>query len=279
MPAHPAGGAPAHRAAGTPAHRASGTPARIGPGWNNRRMPAPRAPLWRDPDFRQGARDMAEISLGVAAWGLIAGVTMVKAIGWPLALAMSLVVYAGSAQLAAVPLIAGGAPLWVVWATAICVNLRFVVFSAGLRPYFGHLPRRQRLWLGFCAADLNYVVFVRRFPRPAPASAAERAYFWGGALLTIGAWQLASLAGIVLAQQVPPSWDIGYAGTLALIALTCSLLTDRATWLAAAVAGSAALAAYALPLKLNLLVAIAAAIAVGTALDQWPARRDTGASR
>jgi predicted branched-subunit amino acid permease len=241
-------------------------------------MPDARAPLWRDPDFHQGARDMAEIALGVAAWGLIAGVTMVQTIGLPLALVMSLIVYAGSAQLAALPLIAGGAPLWVVWATAICVNLRFVVFSAGLRPYFGHLPRRQRLWLGFCAADLNYVVFVRRFPIPAPAPA-QRAYFWGGALVTMGAWQLASLAGIVLAQQVPPSWDIGYAGTLALIALTCSLLTDRATGLAAAVAGSAALAAYALPLKLNLLVAIAAAIVVGTVLDQWPGRRAPGARR
>jgi predicted branched-subunit amino acid permease len=132
--------------------------------------------------------------------------------------------------------------------------------------------------LGFCAADLNYVVFIRRYPKPAPAPG-QRAYFWGGALITMGAWQLASLAGIVLAQRVPASWDIGYAGTLALIALTCSLMTDRATWLAAAVAGSAALAAYALPLKLNLLVAIAAAIAVGTVLDQWPGRRRRGAAR
>ncbi|MEP7280575.1 MAG: AzlC family ABC transporter permease [Rubrivivax sp.] len=232
-------------------------------------MPIPRTPLWRDPDFRQGAHDMAEISLGVAAWGLIAGVTMVKTIGLPLALAMSLLVYAGSAQLAALPLIAGGAPLWVVWVTAVCVNLRFVVFSAGLRPYFGHLPRAQRLRLAFFAADLNYIVFVRRYPVPRP-EASQRPYFWGGALVTMGAWQGASLLGIALADRIPASWDVGFAGTLALIALTCSLLTDRATWLAAAVAGSAALAAFALPLKMNLLVAIAAAIAVGSTLDQWP---------
>jgi hypothetical protein len=54
---------------------------------------------------------------------------------------MSLLVFAGSAQLAVLPLLAGGAPVWVLWATALCVNLRFVIFSAGWRRYFGVLPR------------------------------------------------------------------------------------------------------------------------------------------
>ena len=62
----------------------------------------------------------------------------------PLAMLMSLAVYAGSAQLAALPLIAAGAPL-VIWATAACMNLRFVIFSAHWHKYFGHLPRTQRL--------------------------------------------------------------------------------------------------------------------------------------
>jgi predicted branched-subunit amino acid permease len=61
---------------------------------------------------------------------------------------MSLLVFAGSAQLAmrARPLLADrqGAPLWVIWATAACVNLRFVILSAQWRPYFGVLPRGQR---------------------------------------------------------------------------------------------------------------------------------------
>lgn len=60
----------------------------------------------------------------------------------PLALVMSLLVYAGSAQLAVVPLLAFGGPLWVVWLTAACVNLRFVIFSSMWRSYFQHLPLR-----------------------------------------------------------------------------------------------------------------------------------------
>ena len=62
-------------------------------------------------------------------------------------------------------------------------------------------------------------------------------------------------------------WGLSFAGTAALLALTYTMVSDRATWLAAAVAGCAAVAAFALPLRLNILVAIAAAVAVGVVLD------------
>jgi predicted branched-subunit amino acid permease len=71
------------------------------------------------------------------------------------------------------------------------------------------------------------------------------------------------------ADRIPTEWGLGFAGTLALLGLTGSLLSDRATWLAAAVAGCAAVAAFALPFKLNIVVAIAAAVAVGILLDHF----------
>ncbi|MBQ0932771.1 AzlC family ABC transporter permease [Ideonella sp. 4Y16] len=230
--------------------------------------------LRRDPDFHAGAREMAGIALGIGAWGLVTGVAMVKSgLGVPLSLLMTLTVFAGSAQLSALPLIAAGAPIWVVWATAACVNLRFVIFSAGWRPYFAHLPRRQRLLMGYVSGDLNYVCFMRRYPEPVPAPG-QLAYYWGGVAVNWCAWQAMSILGIVLADQVPTEWGLGFAGTLALLGLTGSLLTDRATWIAAAVAACAAVAAYALPLRLNIVVAIAAAVAVGIVLDHWkPAQR------
>ena len=130
-------------------------------------LPAP--PIWRHPEFRNGARDMVGVSLGIAAWGLVTGVAMAKSgLGIPLAVLMSLLVFAGSAQLAALPLIVSGAPIWMVWAIALCVNLRFVIFSAAWRPYFAHFKRWQRMVLGYFTADLNYVVFMKRFAQPRP---------------------------------------------------------------------------------------------------------------
>ena len=225
------------------------------------------SPVWRHPEFRRGALDMAEISIGIGAWGLITGVAMAKA-GLPVGLAvmMSLLVFAGSAQLAVLPLISSGAPVWVIWATAACVNLRFLILSSQWRPYLGVYPLKQRLSMSYFAADLNYVVFLQRFPNAKPQPE-QVPYFWGGVAINWVAWQGLSIAGILLAQDVPAHWGIGFAGTLALLGLTCAMVSDRGTWIAAAVAACAAVAAYALPLKLNIVVAIAAAVAMGLLID------------
>jgi predicted branched-subunit amino acid permease len=231
-----------------------------------------RGPLWRHPEFARGFREMNAVSLGIAAWGLLTGVAMAKSgLPLPLALLMSVIVFAGSAQLAALPLITSGAPVWLVWAAVLCVNLRFVVLSAGWRLYFAPLPRAQRLRMAYFAADLNYVQFMKRFPEPRP-DAAQVPYFWGGVASNWPAWQLPALAGILLADRVPTTWGLGFAGTLALLGITYSLIQGRASWIAAGVAACAAVATFALPLKLNLLVAIAAAVAIGLVMERREAR-------
>ena len=229
--------------------------------------PATVAPVWRHPEFARGAREMLGTAIGIAAWGLITGVAMGKSgLPLPLVAAMSLLVFAGSAQLAVLPLMASGAPVWVVWATALCVNLRFLIFSAQWRPYLAVYPFWTRLRVAYFSADLNFVLFMRRFPQPRPGPE-QLPYFWGGAALNWTAWQVPSLVGIVLADAVPVHWGIGFAGTLALLGIALSLLNDRATAVAGAVAGCAAVAAYALPFKLNIVVAIAAAVAMGLLID------------
>ena len=191
----------------------------------------------RRPLFRQGARDAAPMAIGIAAWGLVAGVAMAKSgMGISLAIFMSVIVYAGSAQIASLPLIMADAPIWVVWATTACVSLRFMAFSFHYRPYFAHLPRRQRIALSYLMGDTNFALFIHRFPEPVAGEAAYPDYFLGSALVTFGLWQVAIVTGIV--------------------------------------AGCAAVAAYALPLRLNILVGIAAAVAVGVLADH--ARRLRG---
>lgn len=230
--------------------------------------------LAADPDFRRGARDMASPSLGLAAWGLVTGVTMVKSgLSLPLAMGMSLLVFAGSAQLTALPLIASGAPLWVLLATAFCVNLRFVIFSAQWRNYWGQLPLRRRLLCGYLSADLNFVYFVKRYP-DAVAQPGQQRYFWGGVAVNWPTWQVASFTGILLADRIPPHWGIGFAGVLALLGLSYALLTEKMLWWVAVTAAAVSIATYSLPLKLNILCAIVAAGAVGWWLDMRKARHE-----
>ena len=227
----------------------------------------------RNPAFRLGVTDMFGTGVGVGAWGLVTGVAMVKSgMSVPLALIMSLLVYAGSAQLAVIPLLAVGGPLWVVWLTAACVNLRFVIFSSMWRSYFQHLPWRQRVTLGYFSGDVIFVAFMKRYPQAVPEPS-QLPYFWGAASVNWLAWQIPSIVGIFLANVIPLSWGLGFAGVLALLGVLLSLLFDRATWVATAVAATAAIVAFSLPLKLNILVAIAAAVVAGLCVEALDRRR------
>ena len=228
--------------------------------------------LYKHPEFRIGARDMLAVAPGMAAWGLMTGVAMIKS-GMSLieVLLMALMVFAGSSQLAALPLIVAGAPMWVVLATTLCVNLRFMVFSVHLRSYVMHQSFWRRLASGYFTTDLTYVQFTKRFPQPAsnaPGKRAEEAYLAGNSALGWVNWMAASLLGIALANAIPVSWGLGFAGILALMGIMSSLATTRLRALAAVVAGSVAVLAYALPLKLNIMVAIVLAVAVCLMLEK-----------
>lgn len=236
-------------------------------------------PLFRHPEFRRGVMASAAVAPGIAAWGLMTGVAMVKSgMSTIEACLMGVLVYAGSSQLAAIPLIAAGAPMWVILATAFCVNLRFMVFSAHLRPYVMHLSRRRRLFYGYLTADMTYVLLTKRFPHPAEDAEtreAQEAYWLGNVTLNWTSWAGMSLLGIALANAIPPSWGLSFAGILALVGVLSSLATTRLRVVAAIVSGGVAVAAFALPLKLNMLVAIAASVAVCLLLE----KPDTGLRR
>ncbi|MPN50410.1 hypothetical protein SDC9_198036 [bioreactor metagenome] len=140
------------------------------------------------------------------------------------------------------------------------------------RSYFHELPRKQRLLLGYFSGDVIFVGFMKRFPEMKPQPG-QIAYFSGAAATNWMMWQIPSIAGMLLANAIPLSWGLGFAGVLALLGILLSMVNDRFTLLAIAVAGTAAVATYALPLKMNILVAVMAAVAAGlmaeTADRQW----------
>jgi predicted branched-subunit amino acid permease len=226
------------------------------------------------PEFDVGMRDFYRLAPGIAAWGLMTGVAMVKSgLGVVESLLMALLVFAGSAQLAATPLIIAGAPVWVILATGFCVNLRFVVFSLHLRAYLAHLPMWQRVTHGYFTADMSYVLFTRRFPHPATDAAgrsAQEAYLAGNDMVNWMAWMGSSVLGVLLANLIPEAWGLGFAGLLCLIGILCSLATTRLRVLSAAVAGVVGVLAYALPLKLNILLAIAVAVILCLGAERLP---------
>jgi predicted branched-subunit amino acid permease len=153
------------------------------------------------------------------------------------------------------------------------VNLRFVVFSAHMRNYMMHLPLTKRLFCGYLTGDLTYVLFVKRHTAPATDVAGRTgqvAYLLGNGAINWFSWTFSCALGVVVANFIPTSWGVGFAGILALVGMVFSLASTPMRWVSGGVAAAAGVAAFALPLKLNILVAIAAAVAFCLMLERTP---------
>ena len=213
--------------------------------------------------LRAGARSVTPLLFGMVPWGIVTGIAMVSAGLSPAqAMGMSLLVFAGSAQLAVLPLLAGGAPLWVMYVTAFVVNLRYVIYGAVLAPYFRTLKWPWRMLLSYITVDGVFALFVGRF-RPGSGEPHRHLFFIGGSLLMWIFWQASSMAGIFGGALIPPEWSLEFAGTLALVALLMPLLYDRAIVVGALAAGAVSLFTTKIPMNLGMIVAVGAGVAAG----------------
>ncbi len=220
--------------------------------------------------FREGVRAMAPFGVAIAVWGFVTGVAMVNT-GMPVSigLVMTLTVFAGSAQLAVLPLLAVGAPLPLVWVTALIVNLRFVIFSASSRPAFVHLPLRQRALAGYLNGDLGFALFSLRFADdPERGNPTQWGYFYGGAVVNWTVWQASSIAGLLLGGLAPSSWGLELAAYLALVAVLVPMTVTSPAVAGVAVAVVASLATVRMPLRLGLIVSVVAGVAVALAVER-----------
>ena len=136
--------------------------------------------------FRKGAVAAIPLLVGIVPWGVVAGVAMTSAgLTQVQAVAMSLLVFAGSAQLAVLPLFIAKAPLWVMYATALVVNLRYVIYSAVLAPYFEQLSRPWRVLLSYITVDQTFALFVGKYAPNEGQPGSRHWFFFGGSLIDL----------------------------------------------------------------------------------------------
>lgn len=222
--------------------------------------------------FLAGVRDMSPVVLGAAPFGVVYGVAAVSSgMAEGPALAMSVVVFAGAAQLAGVGLLAENAQLAVIWLTVFVIHLRYVMYSAALAPHFQGLPKRWKALLAYPMTDQAFALSIVRFQKN-PDDPARHLYYLGNALTLWPAWVASSAVGIFLGAQIPARWGLEFAVPLAFLAVIFPSISDRASAVAAAVAGVVAVVAYGLPYNLNLMLAAIFGIAAGLYAERNAAR-------
>ena len=220
-------------------------------------------------EFSAGLTAVMPMLVGAIPFGLIYGVLAIKAgISALLAIAISCIVFAGSAQFMLTQLVAAGTPGALMVLSVGIINLRHALYSAALAKPLAHLPLRWRALLAYLLTDEAYATVLRRFE--SEESPATRHWYLAGAGFGLWiTWQLSCAAGIVLGGQIPASWSLDFAGTLTFIAIVVPLLRDRAVWAAMLVAGLVSVGAFALPLKLAIVAAALAGMVAGVLAESW----------
>ncbi len=206
---------------------------------------------------------------GVAAFGAISGVAMVGAGLSPwLAVMMSVVVYVGTAQLAALQLITAGAPLGVIFLAGLILNLRFMLYSLSIAPHLQSLRPRARWLASYFLSDNGYAHTIARIASQ-PAAPAQAEYYLGACTAIWITWEAATIAGIVVGAGIPASWSLEFVVVLTFTALAVASIRDRAAAAAAFAAGITAIAAVDLPYRLGLIAAAIAGVAAGVIAERW----------
>ncbi len=218
----------------------------------------------------EGVKDVSPILPGVVPFGMIAGAAALSAGMTPLqAQGMSLIVFAGASQVAAIDLIGRGAAWPAILFAVMIINLRFVMYSAAIAPILTGLSKIQKLFGSYLLTDQGFAVTVNRHgqqgARPGPSLFL---YYIGASLALWSTWQVGTFAGIVLGAMVPPSWDLDFTIPLMFLALLAPTLRNRSSRVAAVTAGLIAVFGRGLPHNLSLVVGALAGVAIGL-LFEW----------
>src|SRR5690606_25353884 len=78
-------------------------------------------------------------------------------------LAFTAAIYAGASQLISTQLMAGGAPAAMIIFAALAVNMRFMMYSAAISPFFAKQSLPRKLLISYLLTDQAFAVSLHAF--------------------------------------------------------------------------------------------------------------------
>ncbi|WP_411967202.1 AzlC family ABC transporter permease [Haloferax sp. YSSS75] len=220
------------------------------------------------PDLLDGVRDAAPLHLGLVPFGLVAGVAAVEqGLSVLHAIGFSSIVFAGASQLAMIELLGADAPLAIVIGTAVMVNLRMMMYSASIAPYFRKFATRSKTLASYLLTDQAYALSIARYDHDTGTD--RLAYYIGVAASLWVVWQSSTIAGAFLGESLPPEWGFEFAAPLVFLALLVPTLKDRASTASGLTGGVVAVAVVVagVPFHADIMIAAVVGVAVGLFVD------------
>jgi 4-azaleucine resistance transporter AzlC len=152
--------------------------------------------------------DLVGIAVSAGGFGFVYGLAARAAGFSPLeAGAMSVIVFAGASQFAAVGYVLGGLSwVGVVLLTAF-INARHLLYGAALAPYLANRPRPLRALMAHLLTDEAFALSIAHFRRIGRADVPG--YFLAAVGSTFIPWNLATLAGVTIGGSIPDPTQFG----------------------------------------------------------------------
>lgn len=224
-------------------------------------------PSGHETPFRDGLAVSPPLILASVPIGFLYGVAAAGIGVDPLqAVAMSVAMFTGAAQLVVVELVASDALPAIVVLAALVVNLRYLMYSASLAVYFRDVARRWRWLSAYLLLDVNYAITLDRFADVADPDV--RRFYLG---VSVPLWltqQAAVVVGIVVGASVPGAWRLDFAVPLVFIGILVPAMKSRANVAAGLTAGTLAVALVVLPLNLGIVVSALVGTVVGALVQE-----------
>ncbi|AIY64221.1 AzlC family ABC transporter permease [Pseudoalteromonas piratica] len=214
----------------------------------------------------KGFWDMLPLNLAVIPWGILCGSLAVQSGFSPLeAQLMSLLVFAGSAQLVAIELIVGNASLITILVTTFIISARHFLYGLSVRHKLIDKPLKWRLSLGFLLTD-ELFAFSHHSRAYQGKIRLVYALVAGGSFYI--AWNIWTLIGVVAGAMLPDLTQMGLDFAIAsiFIALVIPSITNWPT-LFACLASAVSIVVFKLwQVELGLIFAALLGMSVGYAL-------------
>ncbi|MFT2111620.1 AzlC family ABC transporter permease [Marinomonas sp. 2405UD68-3] len=185
------------------------------------------------------------------------------------AVAMSMFVFAGSAQFVAIGLISIDAPLWVIVSTTFIVNLRHLLYAADLVKYVKHLPITTRFVMGFGLTDETYAAVQPLYGTGTINKESGHYAYLGSFLSFYIMWNITTVLGVLFGELVPgmSDWGLEFAMVATFISIITPYLKSYPFWLSMVSAGVASIVLFDLPNNLGLLISAIVGVGIGYFAD------------
>ncbi|PID49830.1 MAG: branched-chain amino acid ABC transporter permease [Proteobacteria bacterium] len=216
--------------------------------------------------MRFGVLASLPMIIGNMPFGIIFG-SLVVSQGFPpwVAVAMSMLVFAGSAQFVAIGLLAAGAPAWVVLSTTLIVNLRHLLYSADFIKYVRHLPMNWRVLMGFGLIDETYAAIKPHYDSGQLDAQSGHWAYLGSFLAFYIMWNSTTLLGVLAGELIPgmKEWGMEFAMVATFLGIITHYLRTLPYWTSFISAATFALLLHPLPNNLGMLIAALLSVACG----------------